>query len=197
MNTNINFKDLWQKQMTSQPDMKDLRLKLRHFRNSNLKKMIILDVLLAATCVFIIFIWIYYQPQMITTKIGIVLTILAIVMYLFTSNKLYTVYNKIDHNQTNQEYLQNLILLKTKQKYLQTTILSWYYLLLSIGICLYMIEYTSRMTSFWQVFSYTILIIWIGFNWLYTRPRTIKKQNIKLDELINKFGGMNAQSKEM
>lgn len=188
-----NFKDLWQKQTSIQPGIEDLRLKLKYFKQRNVRKIIITNILLLTTCAFIIFIWYYFQPRLITTKLGIILSVLAMLIFLFSYNKLFSVYNRIDQSETNNNYLKNLIELKNRQKFIQTTMMNLYFLLLSTGVCLYMIEYTSRMPLIWQLFSYLIFFAWIAFNWFYIRPRTIKKQNIKLDELIEKFKDINAQ----
>lgn len=76
---------------------------------------------------------------------------------------------------------------------MHTTMLNLYFVLLSTGIGLYMFEYASRMTMFWGLFTYAITAVWILFNWLYLRPRQIKKQQTKLDEIISKFESINKQ----
>ena len=188
-----NFNDLWQKQTSIQPGIEDLFLKLKHFKRENIRKIIITNILLLATCGFIIFIWYYFQPRLITTKLGIVLSILAMVIFLFSYNQLISFYTKIDQSQPNNNYLKNLIKIKSKQRFIETKMMSLYLILLSTGICLYMIEYTSLMPLFWQIFSYVIFLGWVAFNWFYIRPRTIKKQSEKMDELINKFEAINTQ----
>ena len=195
MDTN-NFKDLWQKQTTSQPGIEDFLLRLKNFKRANVRKIIITNILLLVTCGFIIYIWYYYQPRLLTTKLGIILTILAILIFLFSYNKLFSIYTRIDQSQSNNNYLKNLIEIKSKQKFIQTRMMSLYFIMLSTGISLYMIEYTSLMPLFWQYFSYIIFLSWIAFNWFYIRPRTIKKESVKIDELINKFEAINNQLKE-
>ena len=145
---------------------------------------------------FIIFIWNYYQPQFVTTKIGIVLAVLAMLIFVVSNNNLVGIYTSIDNTKSNTEYLQKLSAIKTKQKFMQTSILSLYFIMLSLGISLYMYEYTIRMTIAWGLFTYAITFAWIGFNWFYLRPKTIKKQESKLNELIEKFESLNEQLKE-
>lgn len=193
MDNNINFKDLWTKQTVSPPNTEDLFSKLNDLKKTSLRKLIITNVLLIVTCAFIVFIWYYYQPQFMTTKIGIVLTILSMVIYLFAYNQLFPSLKTIDTKQSNTDYLQNLISIKTKQQFLQSTMLSLYFVMLSAGICLYMYEYTSRMPVFWAILTYVITLAWIVFNWFYLRPKAIKKQQEKLDELITKFESMKQQ----
>lgn len=193
MNNNIDFKDLWKKQAVSHPNIEELRSKLNHFKRTSLRRLIITNILLIATCAFIAFIWYYYQPQYTSTKIGIILTVLAMVMYLFVYNKLILSYQTIDSTQSNSEYLQKLVTIKTKQQFLQSTILSLYFILLGSGICLYMYEYALKMTLFWGIFAYGAMLAWICFTWFYLRPKEIKKQQNKINSLIAKLEAINKQ----
>lgn len=192
-NNNVDFTAIWQQQKVVQPNINDLQNKLNRFKRNNLKKLIVFNILLIVTIGFVIFIWHKYQPQYLTTKIGIVLVVLAMAIFLLAYNKQFSSLNKIDDTQTISDYLKSLTELKTKQKYIQTTMLSLYFIMLSSGIFLYMYEYTSMMTKFWTIFAYGITLTWIGFNWFYIRPKTIKKQQAKLDELICKFEAVNNQ----
>lgn len=90
-------------------------------------------------------------------------------------------------------YLQQLLKLKAKQLFLQTTILNVYFILLSLGICLYMYEYTYRMTMLWATVIYGVTLSWIALNWFVFRPLTIRKQQKILNELIEKFEKINNQ----
>lgn len=190
---NIDFKDLWKKQSVSQPDMKDLLSRVSRFKKAGLRSLWMVNILLFLTTVFIVFIWIYYQPEFLSTKIGIVLTILAMVIYVIAFNKLFAPYRNIDATQTNQEYLQNLIVIKKKQQFMQTKMMSLYFLLLTTGICLYMYEYASRMSALGVSLCYGITLLWMAFNWFYIRPKQIKKQQSKVNALIEKFEEMNNQ----
>ncbi|MBF4493778.1 hypothetical protein IRZ83_16580 [Flavobacterium sp. JLP] len=192
-NNNIDFKDLWKKQTVSQPNIEDLLARLKQFKKVNLRSLWKTNILLFATSAFILFVWYYYQPQFISSKIGIVLAIAAMAMYVFVYNRSLKDFKNIDATQTNHEYLQKLILIKKKQQFMQSTILSWYFVLLLVGICLYMYEYASRMTVFYALITYGVTLLWIGFNWFYIRPKQIKKQDEKLNSLIEKFEEIDKQ----
>ena len=173
--------------------MEDLITRLKQFKKTALHSLWITNILLFATCIFIILIWYFYHPEFISTKIGIVLMVSAMVIYLVVYNRLLRTYKNIDATQTNQEYLQKLILIKRKQQFLQSKILSLYFVLLGIGICLYMYEYTSRMSVFYGITSYVVLLIWMGIAWFYLRPKEIRKHEGKLNNLIAKFEEVNNQ----
>ncbi|MGH1519808.1 hypothetical protein [Chryseobacterium sp. JK1] len=196
MDSNIDFKNIWKQQTSNKPNLEELLGKLKKFRNENLRKLICSNLSLIATSLFIAFIWYYYQPQMISTKLGIVLVILAMIIFLAAYNRLFMTFYKIDSTQSNNEYLQRLYVVKNKQKFMQTTMMNLYFIMLSLGICLYLYEYTSRMTLFSACLAYGITLLWIAFNWFYLRPKTIKKQESKLDGLISKFEEINNQLKE-
>ncbi|KOP37663.1 hypothetical protein DBB36_10015 [Flavobacterium sp. WLB] len=190
---NIDFKDLWKKQFISQPDMQDLLARVNKFKRAGLRSLWITNMLLFATTAFIVFVWIYYQPQFISTKIGIIVTILAMMIYLFVYNKLLSNYKNIETTQTNQEYLQNLILIKKKQQFLQTTMMRFYFATLTFGICLYMYEYASRMTFLGASLAYGLTLLWMAVNWFFILPKQIKKQQFKINSLIEKFEEINKQ----
>lgn len=193
MNPNINFNELWAKQKTGEPDIEDLLSKMNTFKKSNLKKLIITNLLLITTSLFIILIWVYFQPQMITTKIGIIVTILAMVIFVIGYNQSFVLFRKQTNTLSTTEYLKDLLAIKAQQEFMQTTMLNLYFVLLSTGIGLYMFEYTVRMTAFWGIVAYGITSIWILFNWFYLRPKQIKKQQSKLDEIIGKFEELHEQ----
>ena len=192
-NNNIDFKDLWKKQSVGQPNIEEVLARLKQFKKGALRTLWITNILLFATCAFILFVWYYYQPEFISTKIGIVLTILAMVIYLVVYNRLLGTYKNIDATQTNQQYLQKLILIKRKQQFLQSKILSLYFVLLGVGISLYMYEYTSRMTLLFGVLTYVLLFVWIAIAWFFLRPKEIKKHETKLNSLIARFEDINNQ----
>lgn len=196
MATNIDFKNLWKQQTLEKPSIEELLDRLKKFKKENIRRLIITNILLILTCVFIGLIWYYYQPQLATTKIGIVLVILAMVIFLLAYNQLFMNFYKLDSTQTNAEYLNNLYSLKNKQKFMQTTMLNLYFIMLFAGISLYMYEYASRMKMIYAVTTYGLTFLWITFNWFYLRPKTIKKQQAKLNGLINKFEEINDQLKD-
>lgn len=193
MDSNINFKDLWAAQTSTAPNVDDLFLKIKELKKAHLKRLIFTNVLLVVASAYIIFVWIYYQPQLLTTKIGIVLSVLAMAIFLFAYNQSFSLLKDTSTAKSNNEYLTNLLAIKAKQQFMETTMMNIYYALLSIGICLYLYEYTSRMTLKGAIFAYGITLAWIAFSWLYIRPRQIKKQRSKINDLIAKFESLKDQ----
>lgn len=193
MDNKIDFNDLWAKQTSIEPNPEDLLSQISKMKRSNLRKLIITNLMLIAVSVFIVLIWIYYQPQLGSTKVGIILIILAMAIYLFAYNKSYALFKENMTSNSNADYLKELLAIKSKQQFMHTTMLNLYFILLSAGLGFYMYEYTSKMTSFWGIVTYGITLIWILINWFYLRPKQIKKQQATLDEIIIKFKQLNKQ----
>lgn len=187
MSKNIDFKEIWGKQQTAIPEKKELLKKADHFKRKNLNKIILANITLLFTSIFIGFIWYYYQPDIITTKIGIVLVILSMLLFLGVYNTLIPFLLKKSNEINIHQYLNQLIRFKKKQSFIQNIIMHLYFLLLSLGLGLYMYEFIIRMPLTWALLSCTVVILWIGINWFYFRPRIIKKQQHQINTLIKKF----------
>ena len=71
MESNIDIKELWNRQTVPAADQSEILNKISHFRKNALKKGIFLDVILVLPILFMIFICIYFKPQFLSTKIGI------------------------------------------------------------------------------------------------------------------------------
>lgn len=195
--TETNFKELWQAQKTtSNTDFKEIVLKAKHLQRRTRIKLLLSNLLLFATMLFIIGIVLYFKPQMITTKIGTILVIIAIVMQIATATKLITVIKESDTQTSNAAYLNQLLIIKKKQAVLQSSIMAIYFILLGLGLALYMFEYVIRMTLLGGLLTYGITGLWIAFNWFYLRPKIIKKQQQKLNDSIAALENMNNQFKE-
>tara|TARA_B100000809_G_C15091916_1_gene513494 strand:- start:349 stop:939 length:591 start_codon:yes stop_codon:yes gene_type:complete len=187
MTDNIDFKKYWNKQKVETPTPKELIKKANQFKRKALAKLIAANILLLVTCVGISFVWFYYQPDFLTTKIGIILCIIAMLVYLAFHNKLapLLINNSLELDAKAQ--LQQLLKFKEKQYFQQTTLLNGYFILLSLGLGLYMYEYVVRMTLPWAIFSYGIVLFWIALNAFYFRPKVINKQQKQLNNLITEL----------
>ena len=193
MRNDLDLKQLWDRQDAIIPDAKELFEKARGFGRGNLRKLYITNLLLITTSAFIIFIWHHYQPAMITTRLGMIFIILAMLLYLLVYNQMIPLLKNISYEKNNNEYLEQLLKFKRKQLFLQNTMTNIYFILLTTGLCMYMIEYALRMNLLWRISSYALTILWIAINWFYFRPKTIRRQQAKLNGLIDKFETVKGQ----
>lgn len=187
MKNNINLKELWNHQPIPEADQAGLVKKIEKHKAAGLKKIFLLNALLLATIIFVVLIWIYFKPQLWTTKIGIIITIMPMVIALIFHNRMIPLYKKTDESQSNADYLYDLLEIKSKENTIQTTIMNVYFMLLSVGIGLYMYEYVASMPLGFGLFSYVIVVVWFGFNWFVLRPKIIKKNQEKTDSLLRQL----------
>lgn len=196
MDNKLNFKDLWTKDETSTPPIEELLSKIKKLKREELIKLIGINILMLVTTTFISLVWLYFEPQLVTTKIGIVLTVFGIIFYLIAYNSFISRFRKINENQSNSEFLNAMIRHKERQKFLQTRMLQIYFIALTLGVCLYLFEIVIQLDFPWKILAYSTTLIWISFSWLYLRPRVIKKEQSKLDKIINKFENIIQQNKD-
>lgn len=189
----MDFKELWQKQAVAKPDLSELYAAVKQFKKSGVQRLWWMNISLSATMAFIIYVAAGMHNVMMSTIVGVIMILLSIVTYMIFSNQLFWGYKKLDVTQSNSEYLKGLIELKNRQKFVQTKILSLYFILLAGGLCVYMYEPTLRMTPQWRLIAYGLMLAWIAFAWFYLRPRTIKRQQAKIDGLIAKFNEVENQ----
>jgi hypothetical protein len=193
MTDNIDFKKYWNKQKIEVPATEELIRKANQFKKKTHLKLITANLTLLITCIGIGFIWYYYQPEFLTTKIGIILCIIGMLVYLAFHNTLAPLLLKNSIEVDAKTQLQQLLTLKEKQRFQQTTLLNSYFIILSLGIGLYMYEYAARMTLPWAIVSYGIVLFWIGLNAFYFRPKIVEKQQTQLNRLITQLVELNKQ----
>lgn len=187
METNLDLKKIWGKQYIPIIDVQEVFKKIEVYKNSKRKKAVMLNVILFLTILFILFIWIYFKPQFISTKIGIVLTVVAMLIVIFFNSKMKNTLSKVNEDQSNEAYLKNLKAIKLYENRIQTKVISLYFVLLSFGIMLYIYEYLSKMTLVIQSVFCLALVLWISFNWFVLRPRIIKKNQREINDLIGQL----------
>lgn len=191
------LKALWHRQApAAMPDITQLVRKAGDYKKKQFRKLLLNNILLAGTAVFIGYIWYAAQPQFLSTKIGIVLAILAILVFLVASGRIFPLLKDVNTDVDSRHYLQQLRLLKERQLFLQKKLMTGYFILLTAGMSLYLYEYTVRMSRAGMFFTYGLTLAWIAFAWFYIKPRTVKKQSAPLNELIGRFEAMDRQLAE-
>lgn len=184
-NNHRDFNELWHRKSSTPPSLEELYSKIKSLKKSNRQNLILINFLMLATCFFAIFIWMYYQPELLSTKVGVIVTILAILIYLIPYNFVLKGFNKGFDAKSNRSQLEQLLIFKQKQEFMQTTMLSFYFMMLSVGIGLYMYEFAVDLSLFWTVVCYVVFTLWVLFNWFFLRVRIIRKQKVFFDGIIN------------
>lgn len=193
MEQEIDFKKIWQQQNILHLDVELLYKKLRIDKRKGVFKIIVSNIVLIMTFGGLLWCWFTYKPQLTSTKTGIVLVMVAMVVFILSYNKLLPLFNKMDCSLSAKDFVSVLKEVKSRQQYIHTKAIGLYFVLLSIGITLYMYEHVSKMTYSRGVIAYGITILWVLFNWFFLRPRIVKKQQGHINELIDKFENIQKQ----
>ena len=179
------LKNIWQQaDPIALPSAKDILQEAEKAHRKIKAKIITGIVTLTFTFIYICFIAWYYNFDCITTKIGIILTLLAVVTGIVFNTQLASLLSKkADTTLDNNHYLGQLILFRNRQRFIQTKGISLYFVLLTVGILLYMYEFASRDFTF-GVIVYSITLGWIVFSWFFLRKKAIAKQGKLINEQI-------------
>jgi len=197
MSTEMDFKALWNKQSTSDmPDTKELFTKADGLKKRTRNKLIKLNLVLLATTAIMVYMWFNIDNEHLTTRIGLILIVLAIVSYLAVSNQIMPMLFKSDFEISSQEYLNQLIRIKRKEDFLNKVMINIYFTLLSAGLALYMLQFIARMSTAWAVTYVVLSFGWIAFSWFHLRPRGIKKKGKALNDMIERLEEVNGQLRD-
>jgi membrane protein YdbS with pleckstrin-like domain len=191
MKVEKNLLQLWQQQQAGIPNQESIIKAAAGLKNKRLRKLIITNVLLLLTGAFIVFIWIRFEQEYWTTTAGIILALLAMASYLMAYNRSFSLLKA--ESKSTKEFLDQMINIREKQHFMQTTMLNLYFFLLSTGLALYMFEYTLKMTPLWRIVAYSLTALWLLVNWFYFRPRQIRKDNEKMETIIERLKSIAVQ----
>lgn len=185
MNGNIELKDLWQRKEAAIPRLDEVYQLAKESKKQLLIRTILVNVIFVFTAAVLIAIWIYFQPQLFSTKIGISLTILAISAFVLAQNSIFFILHQSKGQPSIKEFLEGLRDMRRRELFMQTTLMNAYFILLSSGILLYMYEYVSKSILILSL-AYGLTLVWFLFTWIYLRPKAIKKQQEKTNQLIQR-----------
>ncbi|MCE7041126.1 hypothetical protein [Dyadobacter sp. CY312] len=190
-----NLKNLWNKQVpVPQPDTELLLKSALKIKNKSRNQLLLAMFLGLATIIVIATIGYYIKPELPTTRIGVAFIILSIVFFLISSSGLLRLLLKdADSSLDTAHYLSLLIEVKEKQLKIGTSIMTLYFIALGAGILLHMIEYTRKMSLTAGIITYIVTFTWILFNWVYLKPRIVRKQQEKISAIIKNLEKVTGQ----
>ena len=182
---NINFRDIWNKKNAEIPNIQEIKSTADKYKKKQLQSTTWHIFSLSFTTVMIIFIWNLIDFKMFTTTLGIILILIALVLYIYLFSQDINVIRKINPSISNQEYLSSLKKLQRQKLYMQTKGISIYYILLTTGFAFYLYEFALLMPRIGWILAYGLTFLWLAIVWFFLRPRQIKKQNEKISTVID------------
>lgn len=178
------LKNIWQTTKSDLPSAKETFAEIENSRKKMIRKNMLMIITMSLTFAYIIWIGVHYDFEIITTKFGILLTLISIIVGIIFNTKLASkLLKQGDPTLDNNSYLQQLIEFRNQQRAIQTKGITLYFILLTTGLMLYLYEFAARDLQF-GIFAYSITLAWIAFNWFYLRKRTIAKQEKQINQQI-------------
>jgi uncharacterized membrane protein len=102
---------------------------------------------------------------------------------------------KNEFSTDSRTFLDKMIELKNKLELLYKTITTIYFIALSVGLFLALIEQTMPESMIHKVLTYGLSAVWIAFAWFVLRPREMKKL-YKLTDSVNSLQSIRNQFAE-
>ena len=180
----IDLKQLWQQHHADAPNVNEIITTASGFNRKCRRRILAGNLLLSATMMFIIWVIWYFDPQLWTTKIGALVVLSAILLAIFQSFHMFALARPFAPTLDVVQAIDRMRRFRQKQHFVQTTVMSAYFLLLGSGLVLYSMEYAMKMNATLAVIFYSATALWIGFNWFYIRVKTIKKQRANVDSVL-------------
>jgi len=194
-NTN-DLKEIWkQNESTTLPPIQEVTTAAKGTIIKIRNKLFFSGFLVAAILGGIMYELQTMQNAMLTTKIGLIVMALGIVLYLIVSNSILNMFLKNEFSTDSRTFLDKMIELKNKLELLYKTITTIYFIALSVGLFLALIEQTMPESLIHKVLTYGLSAVWIAFAWFVLRPREMKKL-YKLTDSVNSLQSIRNQFAE-
>jgi hypothetical protein len=194
MSRSIDLKALWQQQPAgNKPDINAVIKRAMILKRKTRNKLIWGNVVLIATAVFVMVIWANLSTRVLTTTIGIILIVCSIVAFVAVSSGLHRALFKSHPEADTFTYLNQLVSMQKKQQFIQTKVMKLYFVFLSLGLFLYMMEFEQRMSVIWAGVTLLCCFGWLAFAYFYLGRRQFKKQQAEITGTIAKLQAINKQ----
>lgn len=183
METQYNFEEIWKQKKANVPDVSEIKTKANIYRRKQWFTSVFLTLILLSDIGVFIWIWCEINLSYIS-KLGLIIVSVALAFYIFFNFQRMGILKKINPSQNHQEYLQQMKNLQKKDLYMQTKGMAIYFVLLSVGVAIYLFGLVKNRDWLWSAVIYVVTFGWILFGWFYIRPRRIRKGQKKISEVI-------------
>jgi hypothetical protein len=192
MDKEIDFKALWQTNTFEAPSINEIEQSVAAVRQKLYKRILMLSAIVVLTSIFMVKIMIATESKMLSTQIGIGLSIVAMCVFALSNYTLLPNMKKTNESNNVLAQLKALKEIQQKQKYIQSTMLNFYFVTLGIGIGLAVWESLHKQLI--HIFlGYAFIVVWILINWFVLRPKIAKKQQAQVDDVVQQLTKIQSQ----
>lgn len=197
MNTEVDFNALWKREETTDvPDTKELFKKVGSLKKAARIRLILQSLVLLGTVAILLIVGFTIHGRQVTTTIGLVLMLMAIVSYLIATNQLLPMLFKSDIDGSSREYINQLIRIKRKYEFLDKVMVNIYFGLLSSGTFLFMLQFALKLSTAKAALFYGLIFAGLASTWIYSKTREIKRTLKPLNDTIKRLEALNDQMRD-
>lgn len=194
MSAEMDFKALWNKEAAKdRPDINVLLKKAGGLRKAVRIRVLAQSAVLLSSVAILVFRGVKMEHRQLTTTIGFVMMVVAMVSYVIASNQLLPMLFKSNVGASSQEYLRQLIRIKRKLEFLDKVMVNIYFSLLFVGLFLGTLQFTTNISIAWAALYYVITFGLMTGCWVYSRRTWIRKKQKSLTDVIEKLEAVNGQ----
>lgn len=186
MDTFENLKTRWQQQPVENKPNDVFREILKNQRRMT-RPLIWAVISLSITGVLLTILGMLITFESFISLLGLILIVTIVLIFAGIQLVEYLMMRKDYSALPVSEYLREMIHYQKRQNLMYTLGLNSYYVLLSIGLGLYLWEFTQRLEPGIKLTVYGLTFGWIAFTYLYMRPKIQKKHRAKTQALIDQL----------
>ena len=179
-----NLQDIWKNQPVPQKSWQEVLEKAQKFHRKKVKQLVSLNVQMLLTLSAMAWIWWALDSWLWTTRLGLILIALDVGLFLIIYNRALSHFIKVKPQQHVKKYLVALQRMKSRFYWIYHWGSHFYLLILSIGLGLYLVEFTQRMLWYYGLLTYGLSLGWVFWNWIYLRPRIVRRRKSELKNQI-------------
>lgn len=188
------LKSIWQDQVAlPKVSHEDVLKKVRKTRNGLASRLLIEMIGMGIAAAGLIYFWIESPFKMWTTHLAMIIFIICCIYYIIA---LIGNYRRINHNNLvdkPEDYIKYLTKYKHDRYIFNTRKYSIFSIFFTAGFILYFIE-IAFITSFWvTVIGIILTFLWIGFCYFVLMRIYIKREEAKLEEMIQNLERLHKQ----
>lgn len=188
---------MWTAQPQTEQITADTLLKQVKKGTQSLQRKLLFSILvMAATFVFTIVLFLFFLFNSWLTYAGIFITMSTILIYGVLMFRDYRLIASHDPTIEVNIYLQKLKEYQNGRNRMNGKMLYVYSILLSIGLGLFLIEILRSFSLPTEILAYLAFAGWMLFVTLYLRKKIIKTEQEKISEIINRLERLKLQFKD-
>jgi len=181
MQSDINFKELWQGQQIATPNEEEVLKRAQKFKRKS--SLIMLTGLLALILTALFFTYMAFTTTFdsLNQKIGFTIIFIDVILCIVLFMVIIVLQSKQIESDT-QSYLQHLVKVKKQANFINTELMAAHFILLSIGFAFFL--FGNALSN---IIAYVLTFGWFAFCWFIMRPFLAKRGKQKINTLIEQL----------